>query len=136
MKIVYTNQIPKAGELYNLYNFDGWDDFLKLTKEELHQAMAQSWLVISAYHEDRLIGTGRIISDGIINGYLCGLIVQPDYRHKGIGSKIVRMLVEESQKANVHIELFSEKNNAPFYEGLGFKEFAVGLKQMNANKVD
>ena len=128
MKIKYSNQIPNAEELYRLYDFDGWNDFLKLPKEDLHRAMIQSWLIISAYDEDRLIGPGRVISDGVINGYICGLIVHPDYRRKGIGTEIMRKLVEECQKANIHIELFSEHHNASYYEKVGFKEFAIGLK--------
>lgn len=93
--------------------------------------MSQSWYVLSAYHEERLIGTGRIVSDGIINAYLCGLIVHSDYRNQGIGKEMVRRLAEKGRQANLHLELFSEAEKAPYYERLGFQPFAIGLKDKN-----
>lgn len=78
--IKYEFALPDQDQLFQLYENDGWNEFLKLPKEKLHKAMEQSWLVISAYDGDCLIGTGRIISDGVINAYLCGLIVDPGYR--------------------------------------------------------
>ena len=133
MKIRYTNEIPNHDDLFKLYDYDGWNDFLNLSKETLHQAMVQSWYVISAYNQDQLIGTGRIISDGLINAYLCGLIVHPKFRNQGIGSEIVRQLVNKSNEGNLHIQLFSEEKNAPYYEKLGFKVFTVGMKAKKTN---
>jgi ribosomal protein S18 acetylase RimI-like enzyme len=128
MKIRYTDLIPCQEDLFKLYDDEGWNDFLKLPKEALHQAMIQSWYVVSAYDENQLIGTGRIISDGIMNAYLCGVVVHPSYRNQGIGSEIVQQLVKKSHKANLHIQLFSEEENVPYYEKLGFEKFALGLK--------
>ncbi|PEB39357.1 GNAT family N-acetyltransferase [Bacillus pseudomycoides] len=133
MKIRYTNEIPNHDDLFKLYDYDGWNDFLNLSKETLHQAMVQSWYVISAYNQDQLIGTGRIISDGLINAYLCGLIVHPKFRNQGIGSEIVRQLVNKSNEGNLHIQLFSEEKNAPYYEKLGFEVFTVGMKAKKPN---
>ncbi|KAB2331107.1 GNAT family N-acetyltransferase [Cytobacillus depressus] len=128
--IHYTEEIPNPDQLYLLYNHDGWNDFLKLPKETLHKAMLQSWCVVSAYDGEQLIGTGRIISDGVINGYLCGLIVHPDYRNKGIGKELVRRLVGKGKNANLYVQLFSEEKNASYYEKLGFEIFTVGMKQV------
>ncbi|MFD2442460.1 GNAT family N-acetyltransferase [Bacillus sp. CGMCC 1.16607] len=127
-ELIYSYVIPNSDDLYNLYNNDGWNDFLKLPKETLHQAMTQSWCVLSVYDKNLLIGTGRIISDGLINAYLCGLIVHPNYRNQGIGMEMVRRLVEHCNKANLHIQLLCEEEKAPYYEKLGFEEFTIGMK--------
>jgi ribosomal protein S18 acetylase RimI-like enzyme len=63
-----------------------------------------------------------------LNAYLCGVVVHPSYRNQGIGSEIVQQLVKKSHKANLHIQLFSEEENVPYYEKLGFEKFALGLK--------
>jgi hypothetical protein len=55
MKIRYTDLIPCQEDLFKLYDDEGWNDFLKLPKEALHQAMIQSWYVVSAYDENQLI---------------------------------------------------------------------------------
>lgn len=128
MSIIYTGLIPNADDLYALYEIEGWNNFLKLQKEVLHQAMVQSWCVLSAYHENRLVGTARVISDGIINAYLCGLIVHPDYRNKGIGTELIQKLVDKCKKNNLHVQFFSEEKNSPYYEKQGFKRFAIGFK--------
>lgn len=128
MEFTYTSEVPHPDQLYDLYECEGWNDFLKLPKEVLHQAMVQSWCVMSAYHENRLIGTGRIISDGLINGYICGVIVHPSYRNQAIGKEIMRKLVEQGRKSNLYLQLFSEEKNISYYESIDFEEFAVGFK--------
>ena len=80
MEIRYESELPTAEEIYELYEHLQWNIYLGLSQEKLLEAMQQSYFAIYAYHEDQLIGTGRIISDGIINAYLCGLGVHPDYR--------------------------------------------------------
>lgn len=126
--ITYEWAIPDQDQLFQLYELDGWNDFLKLPKEKLYKAMEQSWRVISAYDGGSLVGTGRIISDGVINAYLCGLIVDPDFRSQGIGKEMVRRLAEESSKANLHLQLLAEEDKAGYYEKLGFDIFTLGLK--------
>jgi N-acetylglutamate synthase-like GNAT family acetyltransferase len=126
--IKYEEAVPDMEQLYRLYENDGWNDFLKLPKETLYKAMEQSWLVISAYDGERLIGTGRIISDGIINAYLCGVIVEPAYRSKGIGKEMVGRLAKRCTQAHLHLQLLAEEEKAPYYEQLGFGVFTLGLK--------
>ncbi|RBP93021.1 acetyltransferase (GNAT) family protein [Cytobacillus firmus] len=126
--IKYEFAIPDQDQLFQLYEKDGWNEFLKLPKEKLHQAMKQSWLVIGAFDRECLIGTGRIISDGVINAYLCGLIVDPAYRSQGIGKEMVRRLAEECSKARLHVQLMAEEEKAGYYEKLDFEVFTLGLK--------
>ncbi|MCQ6562856.1 GNAT family N-acetyltransferase [Paenibacillus mendelii] len=129
MEIRYATELPTEESIYELYENLHWNEFLQLNKDQLLTAMRQSWYVIYAYHGSRLIGTGRIVSDGIINAYLCGLGVHSDYRNKGIGSAITRLLVEYCKKDNLHIQFFCEKELVPYYESMNFEVFAVGMKR-------
>lgn len=128
MEIQYESELPTAGEIYELYEHLQWNTFLGLSQEKLQKAMQQSYCAIYAYHEDQLIGTGRIISDGIINAYLCGLGVHPDYRGQGIGTAITQLLIEQCSNDNLHLQFFCEVELVPYYERLGFTVFAVGMK--------
>ena len=128
MVINYTSELKNELDLYILYESMGWNAFLKLNERQLNQAMKRSWLVIYAYEGENLVGTGRIISDGTINAYLCGLGVLSAYRNQGIGTQISRKLVEACKKNNLHIQFFCEKHLVPYYEKQGFVEFAVGMK--------
>ena len=128
MAIIYTSELNNELDLYKLYEELDWNDFLKIDASQLNQAMKQSWLVIYAYDGDTLVGTGRIVSDGIINAYLCGLGVSNTFRNQGIGIEISRQLVEACKQRNLHIQFFCEKHLVPYYEKQGFVEFAVGMK--------
>ncbi|KOY14780.1 GNAT family N-acetyltransferase [Paenibacillus xylanivorans] len=128
MEIQYATELPTEDSIYELYENLNWNEYLKLNKDQLLTTMKQSWYAIYAYHENRLIGTGRIVSDGIINAYLCGLGIHSDYRSKGIGTEITRLLVEHCKKDNLHLQFFCEEGLVPYYENMNFKVFAVGMK--------
>jgi ribosomal protein S18 acetylase RimI-like enzyme len=128
MEIKYTSILRSQEDIYTLYEGLGWNDFLKLSQEKLVIAMKQSWHVIYAYDGDKLVGTGRAVSDGIINAYLCGLGVLTDYRKKGIGTEISRRLVEHCKSNNLHIQFFCKEELVPYYKNRGFEVFTVGMK--------
>lgn len=128
MDIKYTTKLSAQEDLYSLYGCLDWNDFLQLNKEQLAKAMEQSFYVIYAYDKDKLVGTGRVISDGVINAYLCGLGVDPDYRNKGIGTEISKRLVEYCRVDSLHTQFFCKEELVPYYKGMGFEVFAVGMK--------
>jgi ribosomal protein S18 acetylase RimI-like enzyme len=68
-----------------------------------------------------LAGMGRVISDGVSDGYIQDLVVLPEYRRQGIGQKIVDTLVEACKARGVlWIGLVAEPGSESFYERLGF----------------
>ncbi|WP_084778277.1 GNAT family N-acetyltransferase [Saccharibacillus sacchari] len=105
-------EIPSAFDLHELYEALEWNDFLRLEPKQLRLAVEGSWKVISAYADERLIATGRLVSDGVINAYLCGVGVRSELRGQGI-----------------HIQLFCSEEHRAYYRGLGFEEFAFGFKK-------
>lgn len=124
----YTEGSPDSHALYELYDSVQWNDFLKLSEDRLHQAIVQSWYVVNAYDNDTLIGTGRVISDGVIQACVCGVVVHPRYRKQGIGTEIVRKLVTKCRESQLHIQLFCVEDKVSYYQRLGFEVFAVGMK--------
>lgn len=68
------------------------------------------------------IGMGRIISDGVSDGYLQDLVILPEFRHRSIGRKIVTALLEKCQDAGISwIGLIAEPDTEIFYKPLGFR---------------
>ena len=68
---------------------------------------------------------GRVIGDGLYY-MIVDVIVQPAYQHKGIGSRIVGMMVEYVDKetpagGRSSIQLIAEKGKEMFYGKMGFK---------------
>ncbi len=128
MEIEYIVELKDQRKLYDLYESVGWNDILKLTEEQLCEAMNKSYYIIYAYFNNELIGTGRIVSDGIINSYLCGGCVNPHYRNRGIAREIVKMLVEKCKDKNLKVQLFCKDELVSYYEKIGFINSSIGMK--------
>ncbi len=114
-----TDELPEEEQFYELYYSTGWEYEFK--PEELLEAIKNSWYTMAAYHGERLVGFGRILSDGIYQAFICDLIVLPDYQGKGIGGSILRRLVKKCRDHDIRmIMLFCASGQAGFYEKFGF----------------
>jgi N-acetylglutamate synthase-like GNAT family acetyltransferase len=136
MEIRYTSELFKSEDVFILYERLDWNRFLKLDQKQILKAMERSWLVIYAYADKELIGTGRVISDGITNAYLCGLGVIQEHRKQGIGTEITKKLVRQCVNNNLHVQFFCEEQLTHFYSKLGFEVFSVGMRPNSFNKLN
>ena len=57
--------------------------------------------VVGLYHENRQIGFGRTVSDGVAIAYLADVYILPEYRGRGFGARIVRFSVDEGPFAHM-----------------------------------
>lgn len=100
----------------------GWTNF---SKEQTQAALSNSLYTVAVFENSQAVGMGRLIGDGMYL-VIADIVVNPVYQRKGIGSKIVSMLIEYTTKelpdgGRTSIQLISEKGKEPFYEKLGFK---------------
>jgi aralkylamine N-acetyltransferase len=69
----------------------------------------------------RAVGMGRVISDGVSDGYIQDLVVLPKYRRGGVGTQIVAALVTRCLQSGITwIGLIAEPETEKFYRPLGF----------------
>ena len=66
----------------------------------------------------RVVGTARLLSDGVCNAYLLDVWTSSAWRHRGIGSDMVLLLA--GRVPGQHIGLQTD-GARPFYERLGFR---------------
>ncbi len=109
-------------EIAFLYQAGGWWKEEYRT-EDLRHLIRGSF--VFAVAEDtttgRAVGMGRIISDGVSDGYIQDLVVLPEYRVGGIGARIVAALVDRCLEAGITwIGLIAEPGTEKFYLPLGF----------------
>ena len=70
----------------------------------------------------RGVGMGRVISDGVSDGYVQDLVVLPGYRGRGIGTMILSTLLNYCKSAGVTwVGLIAEPGTEAFYTELGFR---------------
>lgn len=123
MEIKYFNTVPNKDEFYQLYETTGWNANGTFTKDDLFKAISNSWYLISVYNDEKLIAFGRVISDGVYQTFIGDMIVHPCYQKKGIGSKVLNLLVEKCKASGIKwVQLSCAKGKIDFYKKLGFQE--------------
>lgn len=95
--------------------FVGWPNppapatFLKILEQSAH--------VVIAVETDsgRMVGFVNAISDGLMSAYIPLLEVLPDYQHRGLGSELVRRMLDELSHYYM-IDLSCDESLVPFYQ--------------------
>ena len=80
-----------------------------------------SALVISAWDNERLVGTVRVLSDKIIRSIIYDLLVDPEYQNRGIGKELVKRCVEHYLNSEWLVQ--TEERISGYYEKIGFKVY-------------
>lgn len=123
MQFKYTNEIPDADSFMVLYESTGWDQDRTKTKDDLYEAIKNSWHIVSVFANNKLIGFGRVLSDGKLHAFIVDLIILSEYKQKGIGSKILTQLTNQCKNAGINdIQLFCAKDKKQFYLKNNFVE--------------
>jgi len=122
MKLSVNYNAPDIVEYYELFESTGWNSEYKMSPGLLFQTLENSWFLACVYNEKKLIGFGRVISDGVLHALIVDLIVAPDFQSCGIGKLILTELVSKCKSAAIHdIQLFCAKGKEEFYKKQGFK---------------
>ncbi len=122
MTITYRNELPAPDAYHGLFATTGWNDEYRATAEELDRANRQSWHTVSAYDGDRLVGFGRVVTDGVLHAMIYDLIVRPEHQRQGIGSHILVEIVARCRAAGIRdVQLFCARGKQAFYERHGFR---------------
>ncbi len=94
------------------------------TPKQLQESFKNSYAAVIAYANNHIIGTTRVISDGVCNAYIVDVWTLTKYRRRGIASTMMKMLLAKLE--GQHVYLFTD-DAIEFYEKLGFTPQAVGL---------
>ncbi|WP_198022949.1 GNAT family N-acetyltransferase [Paenibacillus zanthoxyli] len=137
--VTYGEYIPTGEEFITLVESAGWHGVTEKGSEQLEKALRQSWLVVSSFEEDRLVGMGRVISDGIFQAFICDLIILPEYQGKGIGTGILNKLLKKCKEQDIlMVQLFAAAHKSEFYKKFGFEErpdTAPGMRWVSRDSV-
>lgn len=123
---------PSIEAYQKLLKSAGWTSIISVSDEMLLLAIDKSWKWVTAFDSDKLIGIGRIISDGAMYALICDMIVLPEYQKQGIGSSMVKMLKDKCTENGIQrIWLFAAPGRSDFYLRNGFEirpEDAPGMQ--------
>ncbi len=89
--------------------------------EDLDIAITNSDPVISIWNGERLIGFARATSDGIYRATIWDVVIHPDYRGTGLGSKLVETVLSHGRMMRVERVYLMTTHQQGFYEKIGFQ---------------
>ena len=133
-EILYTRTLDKVewASLKAALNADDFDN--GRTPEQLHLSFANSAAVCFAWANGEIIGTARVLSDGVCNAYLVDVWTQSAYRRRGIATHMLETLIRDL--TGQHVYLQSDTDTVPFYTNRGFTEQPHGLSCVVGNWLD
>lgn len=97
--------------------------------ESIMRCLLASQRVLTAWDGEKLVGTVRVLSDGVYYATLWDIIVHPDYQGQNIGTRLVEAAIEPFRgRGFSYIALYSVAGKEGFYERLGFQRHPSGMR--------
>lgn len=119
-------------QIVGLYRNQGWwqasDDH---SERLITRLIAGSHCFVVATEGERIVGMGRVISDGVSDAYIQDLTVHPDRRKQGIGQLILQALLERIHTSGIRwIGLIAEPGSSNLYRRAGFQEMTASIPML------
>lgn len=120
--ILIKENVNNVDEFNYLYDAVGWESY---EKEISRKSLKNTLYSVSVYEEDKIVGFGRLIGDGICFVYIHDVIVIPEYQNNKIGTQIMNKLLDkiaEIKLENPYVRVYLGASNGKekFYERFGF----------------
>ena len=112
----------KETEILGLYASVGWSNYTR-EPDMLRRAFSNSLYALAAFDNDKLVGLIRAVGDGASIIFIQDLLILPEYQRRGIGSRLLQILMEKYKKV-YQLQLLTDdsKKNIAFYEAVGLKK--------------
>lgn len=113
-------KLPEREAVRRLYDDAGWIAYT-CDMDALERALRASLYLVCAYDGDTLCGLLRAVGDGQTILYIQDILVLQQYRRRGIGRTMVKMLLDAYPNVRQRVLLTDETPEMHgFYESLGF----------------
>lgn len=96
------------------------------TPEQLRLSFANSYRAVVAYDDEgSIIGTARVLSDGVGNAYVVDVWTLSAYRGQGIATRMMEILMDDLWGQHIYLQTDDAQE---FYRKLGFIERPTGME--------
>ncbi|SKA01355.1 Acetyltransferase (GNAT) domain-containing protein [Pilibacter termitis] len=131
-KIVTTDENIEYEQIKDLLHYYGLTD---LPTEKIELAFQNSlYKVFVLDEENKVIGCGRAISDGVSHAEIYNIALKEKYHKQGIGRKIMETLVKLAH--GQIITLYTAPWSMDWYVKLGFRPLNTGLVKFRGHEIE
>ena len=117
-RIVEGTEQIRTEEVFRLLKTTYWAN--RRTAEQIEKSMKNSSCYgVYADDEKKLIGFARVISDHATTWYLCDVVIDLEYRHQGLGKKLVSHIASLPEYTGL-LGMLLTKDAHGLYEKYGF----------------
>ena len=88
----------------------------------LKKCLANSYVVISLWVDNEIVGFGRALTDGIYRGVLWDIVIDQNHQGKGFGTLILNNLLSSKKIKNTKKLYLMTTDKKSFYSNFDFKE--------------
>lgn len=117
--------VPPTEDIIDLYDSAELERPLG-DKDRIGKMFANSNLIISAWHEEQLVGISRSLTDFSFCCYISDLAVRKEYKCAGVGKKLIQ-LTKEVVGEESNILLLSAPAAMDYYPKVGFEKVENGF---------
>lgn len=103
------------------------------TPEQLRRSFENSYATSLAWVDGGVVGTARVLSDGVCNAYIVDVWTYSPYRRQGVARAMLEQLL--AVLPGQHVYLFTDDVPA-FYRKVGFSERPFGMERVVGRWLD
>jgi GNAT superfamily N-acetyltransferase len=124
-QIIYTFDLQNVDweEMKEAVRADDFDN--GRTPAQLKTSFENSYAACIAYADHRIIGTARVLSDGVCNAYFVDVWTRREHRLRGVARTMMELTLEKLP--GQHVYLAADDDVLGFYEKLGFAKDGNGV---------
>lgn len=122
--IAVYNQNRDFDNIINSCIKENWVKFYTTKKQEFLQALSSSKTYV-AFYDEQYCGFIRCITDGFFTIYCCEIIVDEQFRRKGIGKQLLKTVYEKYPTCSIDVL----SDNDEFYKYNDFIVLCNGMRR-------
>lgn len=96
-------------------------------KQLMQDMINHTDILVTAWHEMKLVGVSRTVTDFNYVAYIADIVVDEDYQNQGIGKQLIQHTRDEL-KPTCYLTLFSAEWADDYYKKLGWERKSLGWK--------
>jgi len=107
-------------ELLTLYRFTKWGNSRSL--EQIEKMLQGTSMCFSVRYDGKLVAFCRMLTDFVFRGSLWDIMVHPDHQGKGLGSLLLKYVLEHPRIKDIPLIITYTSELSVFLQKLGFEQ--------------